>query len=118
MITLVLGASTKPERYSNIAIKMLQDYDQKVLAVGLRKGDVNGTPILSEWPNETPDTITLYLNPARQEAYKKQILHSGAQRVIFNPGTENPSFRSELDRAGIETVEACTLVMLRTNQYL
>jgi hypothetical protein len=38
-------------------------------------------------------------------------------RVIFNPGTENQEFAQQLEAQGIETIEACTLVMLRTGQY-
>jgi len=37
--------------------------------------------------------------------------------VIFNPGAENPELSTMLKEAGIEPVEACTLVMLNTGQY-
>jgi hypothetical protein len=37
--------------------------------------------------------------------------------VIFNPGTENQEFEEMLSNNGIEPIEACTLVMLRTGQY-
>jgi hypothetical protein len=37
--------------------------------------------------------------------------------VIFNPGTENKEFQDILDRNGIKTEIACTLVLLSTNQY-
>ena len=38
-------------------------------------------------------------------------------RVIFNPGTENPELEEKLAAAGIATVRACTLVLLRTGQF-
>jgi len=40
--TLVLGASLKPERYSNIAINRLRNYNHEVKAFGLRSGEVSG----------------------------------------------------------------------------
>jgi hypothetical protein len=39
------------------------------------------------------------------------------QRVIFNPGTENPEFIEKLESAGIYPEIACTLVLLATGQY-
>ena len=39
------------------------------------------------------------------------------KRVIFNPGTENPTLADDLKKTGIEVINACTLVMLSTNQF-
>ena len=36
-VTLVIGASLNPNRYSNIAIKRLADKEFTVVAIGLRK---------------------------------------------------------------------------------
>jgi len=37
--------------------------------------------------------------------------------VVFNPGTESPAVQERLDDAGIDWLEACTLVMLRSGQF-
>jgi hypothetical protein len=37
--------------------------------------------------------------------------------VIFNPGTENPELEARHDQAGIPHEQACTLVLLRTEQF-
>lgn len=116
--TLVIGASTNPERYSNKAIKMLRDYEHEVVAIGLREGTVADVTIeTSQKQFEEIDTITLYLNPKRQEAYYDYILGLQPKRVIFNPGTENPAFIKLLQEKGIHPEIACTLVLLRTGQY-
>jgi hypothetical protein len=39
------------------------------------------------------------------------------KRIIFNPGAENDELASMAAKKGIQPVEACTLVMLATNQY-
>jgi hypothetical protein len=39
------------------------------------------------------------------------------RRIIFNPGTENPVLASMATEKGMEAIEACTLVMLKTGQY-
>lgn len=116
--TLVLGASLNPGRYSNLAINRLVDNDNPVVAVGLRKGSVAGVEITNEKEAfEDIDTITLYLNPKRQEEYYDYIISLKPKRVIFNPGTENPDLYKILKDNNIEYEVACTLVLLGTNQY-
>ncbi|WGK65101.1 CoA-binding protein [Croceiramulus getboli] len=116
--TMVIGASLKPERYSNIAIKRLKQQEHEIIALGLRSGEVAGIPITTDRPQiDQLDTITLYLNPKRQEEYEAYILGLKPKRVIFNPGTENPAFARKLESAGIQTEQACTLVLLSTGQY-
>lgn len=116
--TLVLGASMNPARYSNIAIKRLVSHGQPTVAVGLRTGEVNGVQVTNEQENfGDVDTVTLYLNPQRQEEYYDYILSLEPNRVIFNPGTENPELYNLLRKNGIEIEVACTLIMLSTNQY-
>lgn len=118
-VTLVVGASENPARYSNKAINALVANGEKVQAYGLRKGEVAGVTFQTEWPvAETIDTVTLYVGPARQdEAFREAILSLKPRRVIFNPGTENPVFQDELTKAGVFCEIACTLVLLSLNQY-
>lgn len=116
--TLVIGASLKEERYSNKAIKSLREKDIEVLALGLRAGIAYGVPIETERiAFKNIDTVTLYLNPKRQEAYYDYIISLNPRRVIFNPGTENNDFVDLLQKNNIQSEVACTLVLLATNQY-
>lgn len=117
-LTLVLGASMKPERYSNMAIRRLRAHGHPVLAVGLREGMVLDVPIVKGIPAEVEvDTVTMYLNAANQAQWEDRILGLRPRRIIFNPGAENPSFAREARTAGIAVAEACTLVLLGTGQY-
>lgn len=117
-VTLVLGASLKPERYSYKAIKKLRTHGYNAAAIGLRGGIVEDVSIKTEKiPFSTIDTVTLYLNPSRQEEYYKYIIDLQPRRVIFNPGTENTDFIKLLKENNIESEIACTLVLLATNQY-
>jgi hypothetical protein len=59
----------------------------------------------------------MYLSPARQEMYYDKIIALQPQRVLFNPGTENPAFAQRLQNEGIAVENACNLVLLATNQY-
>ena len=116
--TLVIGASLNPLRYSNIAMHKLVDKGHPVVAIGLRIGEVAGVEIIkNNKPIENINTVTLYLNPKRQIAFYNYIVSLKPKRVLFNPGTENPEFYNILNENSIEYEEACTLVLLSTNQY-
>lgn len=116
--TLVLGASPNPARYGYLATEMLQSYHHEVVPYGIKKGEIGGTAIVNSLPADTDfDTVTLYLAPANQKEYYDYILGLKPQRVVFNPGTENPEFEQMLNEKGIEPLEACTLVLLKTGQY-
>lgn len=116
--TLVIGASENPDRYAYKAISLLTAYHHDIVAIGQKEGAVGGVPILTTMPIiEDIHTVTLYLNPSRQAAYYDYILNLAPKRIIFNPGTENPVLVKLANEKGIETEEACTLVLLRTNSY-
>ncbi|SDR77351.1 hypothetical protein SAMN05216503_0844 [Polaribacter sp. KT25b] len=117
-VTLVLGASANPNRYSNIAIKRLLDKELPVVALGKKKGKVLNVNIADKRQDyKNIDTVTLYLNPKRQEEYYNYILDLQPRRVIFNPGAENDEFVKLLEEHKIEPVIACTLVMISINEY-
>ena len=122
--TLVIGASLKPERYSNIAIHMLVENNIDVVAIGLRKGEVVGVKInvlrkdvLPKRLYQNIHTVTLYLNAKRQVDYYEFIVNLKPKRVIFNPGTENEVFYELLTKNKIEYEVACTLVLLRMKAF-
>ncbi|WP_336515344.1 CoA-binding protein [Pollutibacter soli] len=116
--TLVLGASDNPSRYSFLALNRLRAKGHPVNAIGKKKtrvGDVEIADTKSEFKDI--DTVTLYLNPTNQQPYYDYILSLAPKRIIFNPGTENPELEKLAEEKGIETMEACTLVLLSTGQY-
>ncbi len=116
--TIVLGASDNPERYSYLAVENLTKQNHPVIAIGRKAGKINGTPIITDHPAEKDvDTVTLYLNPIAQKEYYDYIFSLNPKRIIFNPGTENDELENLAQAKGIQSLEACTLVMLRTGQY-
>jgi len=116
--TLVLGASDNPSRYSFLAVEKLRKYEHPVVAIG--KKDTKVSDVLIEKdkkPFTDINTITLYLNPLRQQEYYDYILSLKPQRIIFNPGSENEELAELAEENNIQTMEACTLVLLSTGQY-
>ncbi|MBO9631686.1 MAG: CoA-binding protein [Chitinophagaceae bacterium] len=116
--TLVLGASNNPERYSFLAVNRLRNAGHPVVAIGLKPVQVADITVDTEKkPFDEVDTVTLYLNPARQKEYYDYILSLKPKRIIFNPGTENEELEAKAKEQGIQTMEACTLVLLSTGQF-
>lgn len=116
--TLVLGASDNPSRYSYLAMQRLRNYNHPVVAIGRKHsfaGDVEISKEKKSWDNI--DTVTLYLNPQHQREYYDYIISLKPKRIIFNPGAENDELAELARKNEIQPIEACTLVMLSTNQY-
>ncbi|AWO00902.1 CoA-binding protein [Chitinophaga alhagiae] len=117
-LTVVIGASENPQRYSFLAVNRLRANGHPVVAIGKRAGQIGDTPVIKEHPPlENVDTVTLYLNPTLQQEYYDYILGLQPKRIIFNPGTENTELIAKARENGIEPKEACTLVLLSTGQY-
>jgi predicted CoA-binding protein len=115
----VIGASPKPERYSNKAIRLLREYGHSVLPVNPVQKEIEGlavTPSIDALPRNV-DTVTMYVSPAHSDPLLPALLKLKPRRVIFNPGAENPALERELELAGIQVEDACTLVLLRTRQF-
>lgn len=116
--TLILGASDNPSRYSYLAIHKLRKYEHPVIAIGRKNTKVGDVLIEKETkPITGIDTVTLYLNPAHQQEYYDYILSLKPKRIIFNPGAENEELARLAAENNIQTMEACTLVLLSTGQY-
>ena len=116
--TLILGATDNPSRYANLAANKLVSFGHPIVNIGIKSGLAAGVQI--EQANkifQDIDTITLYLGPQNQTQYYDYIIQSKPKRIIFNPGTENRELEELAEKNGIETLEACTLVMLSTGQY-
>jgi hypothetical protein len=116
---LLLGASTNPERYAYMAAKLLLQKSYEVILVGIKAGNLNSTKIETD-KNKIfldIDTITLYVGAKNQPEWYEYILKTNPRRIIFNPGTENPELYEKAKQQGIECIEACTLVLLRTGQF-
>lgn len=116
--TLVLGASPTPTRYAYKAVKRLLSYGHEVAAIGKIESEIDNVKINKEMI-DIPDvhTVTMYLNPEKQEPYLDYILGLKPKRIIFNPGSYNPKLEKMAKDAGIKVLEDCTLVMLDMDDF-
>jgi predicted CoA-binding protein len=116
--TLVLGATTNPERTAYVAVHRLVNMGHEVIPVGVKTGEIAGITIANGQPKiEAVDTVSLYVNPEIQKSYYDYLLALQPNRIIFNPGTENLEFQKLLSANNIYFEESCTLVLLSLGEY-
>ena len=118
--TAIIGASTNPNRYSFMAAHRLKNFLHPIVPMGIKKGELADEEILDirQRPKiENIHTITMYVGPRNQKDLEEYLLSLSPRRIIFNPGAENPSLEKKAKTQGVETLNACTLVMLSADQY-
>jgi predicted CoA-binding protein len=114
----VLGASDKPDRYSNLLIKRLRSKGHEVFPVNPALASIEGLPVyrsLRDLPAGI-DVLSVYMNAQRSDALAEAILASAIPRVIFNPGAENEALEKRLRDKGFRVEEACSLVLSGIDQ--
>ena len=121
-VVAVLGASSDTTRYSYKAMQLLKDYGHTPIPIHPRETEVLGYKVIPEIKElvkqgKKIDTVTMYVNPALSTKYQQDLIDLKPKRVIFNPGSENPLLEKALSAHGILVEEACTLVLLRTDQF-
>ncbi len=119
MNVAVIGASNKPDRYSYQAVMLLKEKGHTVFPVHQRITDIEGMAVYPSIKNikEPIDTVSMYVTADISTGLSADIILKKPRRVIFNPGAENSQLEEKLKSEGIKSVNACTLVMLRTNQF-
>ncbi|MDO9182689.1 MAG: CoA-binding protein [Bacteriovorax sp.] len=110
MKVLVFGYSDNPERYSYLAANLLSEYSHEVIKFSPRLDDFQSLAI-------AVDTITLYVNKDISDKFSTILLNIKCRRIIFNPGTENKVLEEKFKNLGVEVIQGCTLVMLKTSQF-
>ena len=86
-ITLVLGASPNPERYSYRAVRKLQDRNIPVIAIGKKEVEIDNFSIRKGMPDiGRVHTVTLYLNAKNQKEYYDYILSLNPKTNYFQSG--------------------------------
>jgi len=115
----IIGASDKPDRYAHKAMHALIRHGHEVVLIHPRLKEIEGRPVVAQLSDVegSVDTVTMYVSPAISASMEKDLIALGPRRILFNPGTENPSLQRALENQGIVCEEACTLVLLSTGAF-
>jgi predicted CoA-binding protein len=115
----VLGASPKPDRFANKAVRMLMRHGYNVLPVNPAFTHIEGLHCFKTLGEITEpiDTITMYLGERNSMPLIDDIIKSKPRRIIMNPGAHNDTLEEKAREAGIEVEHDCTLVMLGADAF-
>jgi len=117
---VILGASINPYRFSHKAQVALAENRHIPVPVNPKYDQIDGVqcyPNLASFPGSI-DTITIYVKSSILRAMTEEIIQVHPKRIIFNPGAECKDVSTRLKSAGIEVQNACTLVLLKTSQFI
>ncbi len=118
---LILGASSNGTRYSYMAMERLVHHGHQVILVSPKYDEIQGHHCYHQLRDvdlkEKVDAITMYVGPKISSTLISDIVKLNPRVVIFNPGSENSEVYKALEQKGIHYLEACTLVLLNTNQF-
>lgn len=116
---VVLGASPKPRRYANQAVRLLKQHGYRITPIHPRFECIEELDVIHHLSDvsEKIHTLTLYVGPDTLEPQIEHMVNTAPERVIFNPGTKSVPAQQALTEAGIHWIEACTLILLRNNQF-
>jgi predicted CoA-binding protein len=119
MKVAVVGASNKSHKYSYQAVILLKEYGHKVYPVQKKVERIEGLDVFPSIKDITDniDVVTMYVGRIVSEVIGDDIIKKKPKKIIFNPGTENLEMENKAKKAGIKTVHACTLLMLKTGQF-
>ncbi len=114
-----MGASAKADKYAHRAFTLLRQKGYRVAPVHPKLDEIEGVKVYKsiEDISEPIDTVTMYVAAETSSKLASSILKMKPKRIIFNPGAENPELEKSAKQQGIHTLNACTLVMLTTNQF-
>ena len=116
---LLIGASNNEERYSNKAMELLLENGHRVIPVNPRENEILGVETVGSIGAVTGpvSTASVYVRPDILRPDVDALAALSPKRVIFNPGTEDEELKARLEAQGISVIEACTIVMLKTEQF-
>jgi len=110
----VVGASPKPERYSNKIMRILVErgYDVSLVRPGLN--EIDGLPVyktIADIPADI-DVVDMVVNPEVGIKAMEQIAERGIKYVWLQPGSESEEIHAFAREHGIVAIEACILAVL------
>lgn len=115
----IFGATEKEDRFANKVQRRLVSHGYTVLPISPSGTSIMGLASVQKISDiqQAVDTVTLYAGPKVLALQIGDLIKLKPRRVIFNPGTEDAALQEQLEQAGIRTVEACSLVLLNSDQF-
>jgi predicted CoA-binding protein len=110
---LVLGATDNTNLTSYSAIKLMMHRGLHVMALGPKKTRIDQIAITDEPAAiKQADVVSIFLSAKKQRKYYDYILSLKPEKLVFNPGTENPELEFLAQKNQIQIIKGCTIALL------
>lgn len=108
----VIGASASREKWGNKAVRAFAQQGYTVYPVHPHEPEIEGWKTyasIGEVPVR-PETISVYVAPARLLPILPDIAARGCDELFLNPGTESAEVLAECERLGLNAIQACSII--------
>ncbi|MBK8231098.1 MAG: CoA-binding protein [Candidatus Eisenbacteria bacterium] len=111
---IVVGAGEDRRRFANKAVRAYLEAGYRVFPVHPTATACEGLPVAPSVSalSESAELLLLYVRPEVGLAVVREAVARGVRRIYLNPGTESEELVREIERLGMEPIEACAIVAL------
>jgi len=110
----VIGASSNRSKYGNKALRAYAAEGRTVYPINPNEEQIEGLKAYAsvlDVPGPI-DMATFYLPPKWGLAAADGVIEKGIPVVYLNPGAESPELVEKLQNAGVEVIQACSIVAI------
>ena len=108
----IIGASNDRSKFGNKAVRAFQQQGYRVFPVNPNEKEIEGLvthATIGDVPVR-PDKVSVYVRPEILLKLLPDIAAKGCEELWLNPGTESDKVLAEVERLGLTTIQACSIV--------
>jgi predicted CoA-binding protein len=108
----IIGASNDRSKFGNKAVRAFQQQGYKVFPVNPNESAIEGLATyttIADVPVR-PDKVSVYVRPEILLKLLPDIAVKGCDELWLNPGTESAEVLAEVERLGLNTIQACSII--------
>ena len=108
----IIGASADRNKFGNKAVRAFMQQGYEVFPVNPKEETIEGLRAyqsIAEVPGR-PQKVSVYLPPQVLLKLLPDIASKGCEELWLNPGTESDAVLAEVERLGLNVVQACSIV--------
>lgn len=111
----IVGASSDRSKFGNKAVRAHQKQGYEVYPVNPKGGQIEGLPVyasLDDLPVDSLDRVSFYVPPSVGITLMAQVAAKQPKEFFLNPGSESAEFVHAAQAAGLNPLQACSIVDL------
>jgi predicted CoA-binding protein len=108
----IIGASADRSKFGNKAVRAFVQQGYTVYPVNPKEAEIEGLPAFKSIADVPvrPNLISVYLPPPVLLQVLPAIAAKGCDEFWLNPGTESDEVLAEVERLGLNVIQACSIV--------